>query len=274
MEAFKELDADKNHFFFEVQGAGTEASPYARPVSVKNGHSQIVDLMLGNSLGAFTLAADTVIDDVTFEAGVGHGIIPGDGLLFTEGACFSQFVVTGVSVDTITVDSPFDVPYTSGATMTRSLLDMLTGTATASAPEEWHVAPPSGQAWDINRVILVIESTATAMDFVGFGNLPALANGAVLRVLRGDGTAKNIFNWKSNGDFINRGYDAIFQSKTGGGRSGFTSRSTFSGAGKRGASIRLDGTAGDALQVLIQDPTNGIGLEKVRMIAQGHVVSQ
>ena len=117
---------------------------------------------------------------------------------------------------------------------------------TPASPGVYIIKPIPGQFWDITRVIFIIESAANNMDFTEFGSIAALTNGCVLR--KKDGVIQNVFNWKTNGEFINHSFDHSFQAKTGGGGSGFVSRSSFAGPSKRGVTIRLNGDDGDELQ--------------------------
>lgn len=231
--------------------------------------SPVVDLAFHRNLNTFTLAANTVLDTNTFTAEPSHLITIGNSICFLEGANFSQFNVLDVVANVITIDSPMDKVYTPSGTSIHHTFDMRF-LGTAGSPGTYIIKPLPGQSWDITRVIFVIESTANNMDFTGFGSIAPLINGCVLR--KKDGDRQNYFNWKTNGDFINRSFDHNFQSKTGGGGSGFTARSTFASPGRRGVAIRLTGDSGDELQVLVQDDLTGASLTKVFMIAQGHVV--
>ena len=254
------------------QGVPIETSNQGTPgaaVFIQDQTTEDVDLYLHQVLNSITLAANTIVDSRTIDLVAGHNVVAGNGIMLSQEADFSQFIVLSVATDTITLDSPVDKVYKTQATCTRNTIDMrVDGSSTA---EVFQIAPISGQVWDVTRIILVMESTSNQMDFTGFGSLSALTNGCVLR--REDGNRKNLFNWKSNGDFINRSFDNVFQAKTGGGGSGFTARATYGGQSKRGVTIRLSGENGEALQVVIQDAITAAGtLTRFNVIAQGHVV--
>ena len=111
------------------------------------------------------------------------------------------------------------------------------------------------------------------MDFTTFGSGPALTNGCVLRIKNPDGTFKNLFNFKSNSDFIEQGFDHAFLApKTGNTFTGFTSRVTWGGQSKHGVVIRLDGTLGEELQLIIQDDLIASGNTRFHLTAQGHEI--
>ena len=252
---------------FETSEEGTTALG----VFVQDQTTPNIDLAFHRNLQSVTLAAPTVLDINTITFDPGHGFVnaatPAHSLCIQEGQNFSQFNVTGVAGNVVTFDSPVDKLYTTAANAIRHTFDMRFAGAPGS-PGTYIIKPIAGQKWDITRVIIVIESTSS-MDFSKFGSLTALTNGCVLR--KKDGDRQNFFNFKTNGEFINRSFDHIFQSKTGGGGFGFTSRHTWGGQGKQGIVIRLDGTKDEELQVLIQDDLS-LGLTSIFMIAQGHQV--
>jgi hypothetical protein len=109
-----------------------------------------------------------------------------------------------------------------------------------------------------------------AMDFTSFGSLAELPNGVTLRYKQADGTFINHFNFRSNGELIERSFDHIFQSKVGGGSFGFVARSTWAGQDKRGVTIRLDGALGEEFQLVVQDDLTALDL--LRVVGQGHIV--
>lgn len=249
----------------------SEDGDTGQAVFVQDQTTEVIDLNLHRNLANVTLASKTALDDLTIDLEPGHGFTTGESICLLEGQVVSQFNVLNVVSDTITIDSPMDKIYTEAATAIRHTFDMRVDGS--STPQIYRIAPIPGQTWDITRVILVMESTANNMDFTEFGSLAALDNGCVLR--KTDGVHKNMFNFKSNGEFINRSFDALFQTKTGGGGSGFSSRTTFGGQSRRGVVIRLDGNKGDEFQCVIQDAISAAGtLSKFFMIAQGHMVQK
>ena len=236
-------------------------------VALQDQTSPDVDLFLQQTINAVTLDATTILDSRTIDLVAGHNVVAGETIYLAESEVFSQFVVISVATDTITLDSPVDKVYTASATALRTTTKM---NVDGSTTQTFSIAPEAGQKWDITRVILVIESSANNMDFTEFGSLAALTNGCVLRSK--DGSRANLFNWKTNGDFINRSFDSFFETKTGGGGSGFVARTTFAGQDQRGVTVRLRGDDNDELQVLVQDDLTGASLTSLRVIAQGHVV--
>lgn len=220
-----------------------------------------------------TLAADTVVGsrDITLTAG--HGLTsPADlGLTMeladaSNGSFFIQSLITAIVGDVITLDSPLNRVYTTaGSLVAVSTAEMnVDGSVT---PIIFKVLPFDLQQGNISRVLLEMRD-ATSMDFSTFGGLPVLDNGIVLRVNNGDGTFRHLHNFKDNGDIIEIAFDHAFLLPKGGNViNGFTSRITWGSESKHGAVIRLDGTLGQGLELIVQDDLTG--LLRMRWTAQG-----
>lgn len=279
----KILDADKEHFYQATIGSGSVASPYSFAITITDsmetsaeGNTGVkifiqdqttgaIDLYFHRELNTVTLASDSVVDAKTVTLNSGHGAATGNYLEFSEGEHVSQFEILGVATDVITLDVLMDHVYTSSASIQLSTVDMdVNGSVT---PVIFQIDPIVGQEWDIVRIILVIEDDS-AMDFSLFGSIAAVPNGVLFR--RIDGSQDNQFSWKTNGDIINRCFDNDFQTNIGNNFRGFTVRCTYGGQSKRGVTLRLIGSEGDQLQIVIQDDLTT--LSKVRVIAQGHKV--
>jgi len=96
------------------------------------------------------------------------------------------------------------------------------------------------------------------MDFTTFGGLLALTNGLVLRVNNGDGTFRHLHNFKDNGNIIEQASDHRFLlPKPGNSIRGFTAIVGWGGASNHDAIIRLDGTLGQGLELIVQDDLTG-----------------
>ncbi len=228
------------------------------------------------------LAADTVIGSRTIDLVAGHGTVYGDviELAVTGSTEFMQAEVVdplGVAAngdlvpgDTVTLDQPVNRVYTATGTLAqRSTNNMLVDGS--STPQVFSVSPLPGQIGDMVRIIIEMRSS-NSQDFTTFGGVAALVNGCVLRVKLADGTFHNLFNFKSNSDFIEQGFDYDFTVSTGNSIRGFISRVTWGGQSKHGAVIRLDGTFGEELQLIVQDKLDGTANTRFHLIAQGHEV--
>lgn len=240
------------------------------PVFVQDQTTESLDIPFLLDRGAFTIDGDTTRDSRFFNATAGHGIVSGEIIEIADSATFMQARVLGVIVDAIEVDTPINHVYLDGASGTRSTGDMrVDGSVT---PQIFNILPLTGQAGDLIRVVLRIES-GSAMDYTKFGSLAALTNGCVLRVKRENGDFRNQVNFKTNGDFIEKAYDNISQAKSGGGGFGFVSRLTYGGQSKHGVTIRIDGDLGEEWQLVIQDDLSS-GLTLLQMSAAGHELQE
>ena len=230
--------------------------------------SESLEVPLLTGRGAFVLDGNTVRDTRFFDAVAGHGILVGEILEFSDSDTFMQARVLSLpTTNNIKIDTPFNHSYADGISMIRSSDDMRVDGSTI--PVVFSILPQVGQAGDMTRYILSIESIANSMDFTEFGSISALDNGCVLRIRRANGDFRNLFNFKTNGEFIEKSFDHAFQTKTGGGGSGFVARSSYAGPEKRGVAIRIDGALGEELQCVIQDKLD-VGLLKFHIGAQGH----
>lgn len=231
---------------------------------VQNKTSRVLDIPFTNELGQTALAAAAVVDSYEITLTTGHGVVSGDLLEMTDGKIFFHATVLSVSVDSITLDTPVDYPYPSGA-LVRILSNDLTVDGSAS-PISYKVLPNESQSGDFSRIVITITDN-TDMDFEGFGGLAALTRGIILRINNGDGTYRTIKNFKSNGDIEHYAFNDKYFENNGASVRGFTALMTFSGNQNHGAAIRLDGVKGESLEILVQDDLTG--LLSFHAIAQG-----
>jgi hypothetical protein len=173
-----------------------------------------------------------------------------------------HFDITAVVVNTsITVDRPIDIAYTTSATIEKVILDMNVS-GTLASPVIYEVTPPSDEVWHITRILVSITDNV-AMDDAKFGGLSSLTNGVVIR--ENKTINDTISNWKSNQHMIEDMYDITYSDKAPAGSYGLRGRFTFKNSD---VALRLDGSSGDKLEVLIQDDLTGLSTFKIK--AQGH----
>lgn len=219
-----------------------------------------------------TLAIDVAAGDRVINLSPGHGAVVGDilELSIIGGSDFLQSEILSINVDAITIDQPSNRDYAISETfVTSSIQSMLIdGSVT---PQVFSVLPLPGQSADVVRIIVEITGSS-AMDFEKFGSNPALVNGCVLRVKRQDGSFFNLFNFKTNGDFIRQAFDYAFQVNNANNVRAFTSRTTWGGQSKHGVVIRLEGDLEEELQIVVQDNLTGGDNTEFRLQAQGHAV--
>lgn len=239
-------------------------------VNITDQTTPSLDIFFLEALSATTIAASVAVDDTTFTATTGHGIVIGNVIEIANTDIFLQAIVLNVTADLIEVDTPMNHAYVSGATLVISNKDMNV-VGTSGTPRIFSILPGPAQSGDITRIILNILD-GSAMDFSTFGGISELANGCVLRIKRENGDFQNLFNWKTNGEFIIRSFDHTFQTKVGGGLHSFVSRSTYAGQDKRGVTLRIDGARGEEIQLLVRDDLSALSLMSV--VAQGHELQQ
>jgi hypothetical protein len=243
-------------------------------VFVQDQTTKLLDVPFLRERTSTTLAADTAIDDRTVLLTPGHGAVIGDVLEIaaTGTEDFIQSKVLNVATNTITIDQPINRIYSSGETVILSSDNMLVNGSVT--PQIFSILPLPSQKGDMVRVIITITSSQP-QDFETFGSMPALTNGCVLRIKKQDGTFENVFNWKSNGEFIDRSFDSDFLVNTGNNVRAFFARRTFGGQSKNGVVIRLDGDLSEELQVVIQDDlVTGTTNTSFNMFAQGHAIQE
>jgi hypothetical protein len=220
---------------------------------IQDNDTEPIDTLFAESLGSFTLSADTVASGLTagslvytFEATAGHGLVATDQIALNTTDRSLIAYVTNVAVNTITIDMPIDFVYPSASTFGLIINTNLAVDGSVT-PRVFKIQAGITPIF-IRRVIFTI-TDGTVMDDAKFGGITALNNGVVLRVV--DGFQKSILNIKANQDFAQWGYDLNYSDKAPAGVYGVRSRFTFGGLEKHGMVFVLSGTG--ELQVIVQD---------------------
>lgn len=104
------------------------------------------------------------------------------------------------------------------------------------------------------------------MDDEKFGGINALEKGVTLR--KADTIYKNVGNVKSNSDLKTYGFNVQYSLKAPAGYYGLTAHKDIHI--DAGVSVRLNGDDNDKLELII--PEDLTGLDRVQMMAHGHVV--
>lgn len=235
-------------------------------VYIQNQTTPMLDIRFLQRLGSFQLATNTDPTSRFFEALPGHNISVDDVIELGNASGFTQSVVIGVVGDTIEIDEIIGDVYETGIDFNRSNSDMRVDGSTT--PVVFTIKPDPGQSGDINAIKWAIQSTSS-MDFSTFGSAPALRVGMMLRVKRSDGAFINLFNYKSNGALVVRGFEHYFQQKVGGGLHSFICEVGFNGQEQRGVVVRVDGDLGEELQLVVQDDLTAISQSLIQATAIG-----
>lgn len=229
------------------------------PIYIQDQTTGVLDLPFLQLLSAPTLAVNAVVGSRTVNLSAGHSVVVGNTIELADsgaGNIFMQAKVLNVAANTITIDTPVNYAYQVGSTnIVVSASNMaVDGSVT---PVVFVVKPLPQQKGDMVRTICSM-TDATDMDFSTFGGMPALTNGCVMRVNNGNGTYRNIGNFKTNGDIARYSFDTNFYENKAISIRGFSARITWGSTHKHGVIIRLDGAIGESLEMVIQDDLTGL----------------
>jgi len=248
-------------------------------VELQDQTSEIIDLLVTQKLDDLTILVNTNVDEKTANIET-TGVTPavGNYVCFKEGTAFYQGRIQNVTPIagnqyTIGLDSLLDYPFTTSGGCALTSPDMnVDGSVT---PVVFRVSPAlleAGTRWDITRMMLTI-TDSSAMDDGKFGGAPPLNNGVIVRV-KYNGTRKNIFTVRENGEFRLRAYDVSYLDATLGpaGLESMGVRRSFNGQDKNGVAIRLvNDDDPDEFQIIVQDDLTV--LDSFRVVVQGHIVA-
>ena len=237
-------------------------------VYVQDQTTGILDLPFSRGIAEQTLSLDTAVGAYSVTLTSAASVSVGDILEISDdanGSYFMQAQVLSKASNTVTIDTPVNRVYeTASTTVLISSREM--NVDGSSTPVVFSISPLAVQSGDIVRAICSITDNSD-MDFETFGGISALTKGLVLRINNGDGTFRNISNFKTNGDIENYAFDSRFEENNGGGVRSFSARLTWAGPSKHGVAIRLDGSLSESLELLVQDDLTA--LSSMRWIAQG-----
>lgn len=227
-------------------------------IFVQDQTSPILSIPFLKTRAQVTLLADTIVNNNTISLVTGHGAVTGEvvELAETDTNNFIQAEVVSTDGDNdVTLDSPINRVYTVANSLVQiSSKDLrVDGSVT---PQIFSILPLPNQAGDITGIFLEIRGRANgAIDFTSFGSETPLTNGILIRVNHGDGTYRNIFNFKSNSDFSEQGNTppTYLEPKGGNTISGFSSPIKWSGQGNYGVVERVDGSLGESIEAVVQD---------------------
>ena len=239
-----------------------------RDVTLQDQHTPLFDFYALNQEGTFTLAGTVTVNTRTFTASGGHGISVGDMIEFYEEDRFFQAQVLTVVTNDITIDTPFDFAFTTGADGRRGDKEMaVDGSSTPVTYRVTIAALRAKKAVDIVRFLVYIQDGSTMADEL-YGGGTALTNGLVCRV--NNSQDFNVFNVKTNGEWAIRTFDASYTDKPPAGSFGFRVRRTFGGQAKAGVVVRITSDDDDEFQFIVQDDLTF--LEVHNIVCQGSEV--
>ena len=240
-------------------------------------HNEDIDVQLINFLmheetgTTFTLASAITSGDTSITVTDATGLIVGDRLEITEGINiqFSLPVITNIAAGVLTLDGPIDDAFTVAATVELVEVNMAVS-GTLGTPVAYVIKPHASQIWHLTRLNFSMVHKSAAADNL-FGSLPALTNGVVLRSHTALNGILTLANWKNNQDFREDMFDVVYSDKAGPSLFGTSGRWSFKQ--RTDTVIRLDGAAGDFLEVLVQDDLTAVSNEiaDFQIKLQGHI---
>ena len=173
--------------------------------------------------------------------------------------------IISIATNTLTLDRRIDYANAIGTTVTKVIIDMSSQSGSMASPQTYEIAPESGEVWHITKLLFSM-TYGSAGDLGLFGNITALTNGVVFRC-KVSGQYSTFSLWRDNSDIKEDMFDLEFYSRSGAGAThGNTGQGKFKEAG---AVVRLDGTQGDKIEVVIQDDITA--LSSFGMKLQGHI---
>lgn len=247
-------DTDTGEYILNIHNADVHSYPVNQFMHY---HTAVASTV---ATAADALDYDLIIADAT-------GFNAGDTVQIngeTSLAIFAEII--SIATNTLTLDRPLDRAVAIGESVTVVESNMVyDGSTTVRV---YSITPPAGFVFHITRIIFYL-THGSAGDLGLFGNIAALTRGVVVRGKVG-GQYGTFTNWKTNADMKKDMFDVEFNTRSGGGGThGTSGRGSFN---KIGVAVRLDGDAGDELQVVIQDNlTVGGDLVSFEMNAQGHI---
>lgn len=196
-----------------------------------------------------TLSTNGVKGSYTLVMTAGHTFANGDNLLLAYTNINFIAKVLNVATNTLTLDTPLDFAYPTVGTVVFEVVTNLNvdGSATPQIFES-RVGVNSNINIAVTEVRFNILDNA-AMDDSLFGGITALTRGIVCRVVRADGTYRNFFNAKSNGDMALLVDNTNYSTKA---PSGSYSVS-FQWKIKDSNGVVVELNPGDAFQIIVQD---------------------
>jgi hypothetical protein len=186
---------------------------------------------------------------------------------------FSQFRITAINGNVLTLDTLIDFAYPAGTFVDIGTTNLGGQVGSMASPVIFGLrgtgAPPGVDlTLDVTRVLFTAR-TDTLVDLSKFCDIPQLTNGLQFR--RRDGEYRNIVNLKSNAGLKAIAFDwsPYAATRANEGQDGMGCRLTFAGQSKIGVAIRLP--IGDDLECIITDDFTDIN--ELGIVAEGHITN-
>lgn len=222
------------------------------------------NLYLTSTLATTTLANNASLNNMTVIVTSATGITTGKTINIRQEDRFFQSLITNVSGTTITLASPLDYAFTSGATV--RVGDWNLNQNGSVTPVTFKLQPPSNAKFHITAISITITDDS-AMDDTKFGGITALTKGIIAR--RAGGSIANLFFITNNRGFYQYGYETQYNDRAGGtGSYGFLARKKIKEI--NGNAIALNGFTNDEVQVIISSDLTT--LTEFTIQVHGHII--
>lgn len=234
-------------------------------VRVRDLTTDVVNLYLYRNEVSPTLTSAVTAEDTVISINDNAGISNGDAITFYENSNFSQSIVkstTAPPAATLTMQSPIDRSYTTGATVEIGAWNMNANGSVGAI--EFYICPPPDLKFHITTIGFSMRDDSD-MDSGKFGGLAALANGLLLR--KENGVLQNLLLVVNNLGFAEQGYDLTYDDKAPAGTYGVRFRKDM--IGRMGVVVELDGSSSDTLKAIVRDDLSG--LVQITCTVMGHV---
>ena len=258
----------KTNTLHDGEGNPIQSSNGAMDVHIADVHEvPVSDYMHLHDGITTTLTTAIAVGDTSINVVSATGFVVGHHVHILNGNNELLFPkITGIAANVITVDSPFSNAFTIADTSIEHVIINIANTVgSLAAPISYKVMPTAGEHYHLLRLIgsAVCDSDNDDGTFCG---LPALANGCVIRKYDGTtGKFSKFTAWHDNNDIISDMFDVVYSDAPKFGKFGLRFRWTLS---KVGVAIKLNGDAGDYIEILIQDDLTG--LEIFNLMVHGH----
>jgi len=233
------------------EGSYVGTTNNALDVSVQDQTTEAIDLYLYRLDATVTLSSAAAKDQEYLSVTSITGVTTEDAITIYEGDKVFQSLVTNATGNSIEIASPLDTTFTTAAIVEVGPWKMNVNGSVS--PQEFIIKAPASSQYDIYTIRMNITDNA-AMDSALFGGIPALTKGLILRAT--DGTDKNLFLVVNNIGFAEQGFTLIYDDKAPSGEYGLRGVKHF--REDNGVAIRLTGSDGDMLKVIIRDDLTGL----------------
>lgn len=232
-------------------------------VQIQNQYSDILNYNMRRLIRPLTVVIAT-INTYTITVTDASAVTAGNSVCMQQDTRIFQAKILSKNGNILTIDTPLDYTYTSGAELHECSFDLNVNGSTT--PVIASIEPMAGIKFDIKNIIISMQHSTAGGDAV-FGNLAELTKGIVLR--KSNGIHHTIFNVKTNGQLASNCYDLVYTDRATPTQI-YGTRARLNLSEHTGNVIRLDGNLDEKLELIIQDNLSSLNLFRVKV--QGHIV--